>query len=370
MTTKNPTYALQERKFSDILNYITWILKKFSNILFILSIPIVVGLFYHIYFFTDYKLSIQSSSFERLKSMIGNFAQYETTTESTTESTTIEITTTTIITTTTTPFEIVVDMDDRTPLYQLATRNGSKPFTGGARTKLFEIVRLHDTCRTNTSLIVVDVGANLGDFGLYAAACNCSVYMFERQPEVIALLQISIAVNEFTQPPVHLFYNAIGDTPLNSTFLEGSSNYNTKNLITPITVQTVQFDNIAWSSLIYILKIDFDNFGLNVLRSGQDLFRKRRVRHLILEYNSVTNDQATKQALVNYIHQTLRPKHVFVFHPDEETLYGPLFFRHLKDLPNQQNDQRPIVGLFAIMGIRMKKESINAEPYNADSFFA
>jgi hypothetical protein len=75
---------------------------------------------------------------------------------------TITISTTTTTTSTTTPFEIVVDMNDRFPSYQLATRNGSKPYTNGPQAKLIDSLHLYDKCQKDSSTIIADVGANLG----------------------------------------------------------------------------------------------------------------------------------------------------------------------------------------------------------------
>ncbi|CAF4578386.1 unnamed protein product [Rotaria sp. Silwood1] len=352
VVNRNQSYIPQDQRFSGFLNYISWITKKFTNILFIISIPIGIGLLYHTFFYTDFKLTIPSLPFERLKSVMETFNQPETTTETTTESITTEIITTTIITTTITPFEVIVDMDDQTPLYQLATRNGSKPFSGGARAKLLEILQLCNLCRKNTSITIVDVGAKLGEFGLYAAACNCSVYMFEKQPEMVALIQISIAVNEFTTP-IYLYHQVIDTSESNNPVLSGSLNYNAKDLVAPTKIQNIQLDNIARPSSIFILKIDFDEFGLDVLRSGQNLFRQKRIRHIILQYNTVKNDQSTKQELMTYLRQTLRPKSTFIFRPNEEKFYGPLYHNQLKDLADQKNDQRPIIGLFLTFGLIM-----------------
>jgi len=130
-----------------------WIFLLFSTIL------IGVGLFYYTDFFSKIESPTTFFSFQTFNAAIARIIQSDTTTTSTT--TTTETTTTTT-TTTTTPLEIVVNMNDRIPSYKLATRNGSKPYTNGARTTLLDILHLHDKCQQNSSTTVVDVGANLG----------------------------------------------------------------------------------------------------------------------------------------------------------------------------------------------------------------
>ncbi|CAF3046997.1 unnamed protein product [Rotaria sp. Silwood2] len=370
VVTRYQLYTTKNYKFAAFFKCIGYIASKLSNILFILCIPLCIGLLYHIFVFTDLKLTMPSFSFEFLKSSMGTVTEDETTTENIDEFTITDVISSTIIAPTTTPFEIVVNMNDRMPSYRLATRNGSKPFTGGARATIFEKLQLYDTCKKDTSILVVDVGAKLGDFGLYAAACDCSVYMLEKQSDMIALIQISIAINKFARRPVLLYHNFVNNPDSDPTSLSGSSNYNAADIVAPIKVQNIQLDNIAWPSSIFILKIDFDSVGLDVLRSGQNLFRQKRIRHLILQYDTVANGQGTKETLMHYLQQTLKPKSVFIFRPNEEKLYGPLYYIQLKELANRQNNQQPIVGLFATFGLRTQKKLINAEPYNAATFFA
>ena len=59
----------------------------------------------------------------------------------------------------------VIDMNDRKPSYLLATFNGKKPYADGDRAQatVVEHLRLVDNCKRDPSLIVVDVGAFLGN---------------------------------------------------------------------------------------------------------------------------------------------------------------------------------------------------------------
>ena len=56
----------------------------------------------------------------------------------------------------------------------------------------------------------------IGDFGLYAAACGCQVYIFEVQPDMVDLIQTSISLNNFSSSRVHVVNKAISDLPSNS----------------------------------------------------------------------------------------------------------------------------------------------------------
>ena len=59
----------------------------------------------------------------------------------------------------------VIEMDDQQPVYQLATVNGRKPYADGDRAQgtVVQHLRLVDKCRDDPSLIVVDVGAYVGN---------------------------------------------------------------------------------------------------------------------------------------------------------------------------------------------------------------
>jgi hypothetical protein len=115
--------------------------KQYWIFLSFLTILIAVGLFNYTDFFSKIESPMTFFSFQTFNSVIARIIQSDTTTTSTTTTTDSTTTTTTA---TTTPFEIVVNMDDRTPSYKLATRNGSKPYTSGARAKLLDILHLHD----------------------------------------------------------------------------------------------------------------------------------------------------------------------------------------------------------------------------------
>ena len=59
----------------------------------------------------------------------------------------------------------VVEMNDRQPSFKLATQDGNKPYADGdrAQAKVVDSLKLKDKCRRDPSLVVVDVGAFLGN---------------------------------------------------------------------------------------------------------------------------------------------------------------------------------------------------------------
>ena len=56
-------------------------------------------------------------------------------------------------------------MDDRQPFYKLVTLEGRKPYADGDRAQgtVIKHLQLVENCKQNPSLIVVDVGAYIGN---------------------------------------------------------------------------------------------------------------------------------------------------------------------------------------------------------------
>ena len=59
----------------------------------------------------------------------------------------------------------VIEMNDRQPVYKLVTLDGGKPYADGDRAQgtVVEYLQLVQKCREDPSLIVVDIGAYIGE---------------------------------------------------------------------------------------------------------------------------------------------------------------------------------------------------------------
>jgi hypothetical protein len=73
-----------------------------------------------------------------------------------------------------------------------------------------------------------------------------------------------------------------------------------------------------------MLKIDVEGFELNVLRSAQNLFRRKRIHHLIFEYTAWWTDRAAQKDLISFVEKTLGAKQLFALHRTDGSVYGPL----------------------------------------------
>jgi hypothetical protein len=71
----------------------------------------------------------------------------------------------------------VVQMDDRVPFYKLAANDAGKPHANGDRAQatVIKYLNLVKACKSDPSLIVVDVGALLGNDTIISVCCENSL---------------------------------------------------------------------------------------------------------------------------------------------------------------------------------------------------
>ncbi|CAF4007856.1 unnamed protein product, partial [Rotaria sordida] len=222
----------------------------------------------------------------------------------------------------------VVEMNDRVPSFKLATNSGKPPYADGdrAQTAIINSLQLVEKCKQDPSLIVVDVGAFIGEFGLYAAACNCQVFFFEVQLNVVDLIRTSISLNNFSTSRVRIIPNAVSDLPSNSELMFSLRGGETTASNGTSRVPTIRLDDVEWpqQSSILMLKIDVEGFELNALRSAEKLFREKRIHHLIFEYTAWWTDRAPQKELIPFVEKTLGAKQLFALDRTDSTVYGPL----------------------------------------------
>ncbi|CAF4328301.1 unnamed protein product, partial [Rotaria sordida] len=71
----------------------------------------------------------------------------------------------------------IFEINDRLPTYKLVTYQGYEfPLKRNrAQTVLINHLKLQEKCQQNPNTTVFDIGASLGEFGLYAASCGFQV---------------------------------------------------------------------------------------------------------------------------------------------------------------------------------------------------
>ncbi|CAF1205781.1 unnamed protein product [Adineta steineri] len=273
------------------------------------------------------------------------------------------------ITTTPVP-EVVINVKHRIIPYKLALRADDRPFVepDHAQDKLLKDLQLYETCKRDPSTIVVDVGAHLGDFGLYAAACGCTVYMFEPRPHRVTLLRSSIQHNSFPTSRVHLFHKSVSDCPSNSTV-----NYPVGDIApgvmddNPIVVETIRLDDVAWSaSTIFILKIDAEGSESKVIDSAKKLFAKKRIRHLIFNFYPWGTTEVSQSKLLPHLKDELKAKSIYCFYRGDNDMYGPLRLRDIKVFHKQHSNINIAISLFANFEEQITQSSIQSKRYQSN----
>ncbi|UJR32302.1 hypothetical protein I4U23_019766 [Adineta vaga] len=262
--------------------------------------------------------------------------------------------------------ETVIEMSDRVPSFELATKKGDRPSSESDRAygKLLDELHLQDVCQQDPTTIVVDVGAGLGEFGLYAAACGCTVYMFEVRTDLVTLIKSSIKHNSFTSPPVDVFQKAVSDVPTDSTIDYSPPEGEGDNTDTFTTVQTIRLDDVSWSSLsIYILKIDTPGSELNVLRSAKTLFNQKRIRYLFFDYSPWLGDPELQKSILSYVRRDAKAKFIYNIYRKDEKIYGPLVPMHFPTLYDRMVESRTNTSIYAVFDNRVTRSSIKSEPF-------
>ena len=280
-------------------------------------------------------------------------------------------------------------MNDRQPSFKLVTQDGNKPYADGdrAQAKIVDSLQLRDKCQRDPSLVVVDVGAFLGnhrrfsinilivcsgEFGLYAAACGCRVHFFEVQPDMAALIRTSIVLNNFSSSRVQLLENAISDLPSNSLLTFTASGGSTSAGNGSLRVSTIRLDDVSWppGSKILLLKIDVEGFELNALRSAEKLFREKRVHHLIFEYTAWWTNRAAQKELIPYVQKALGAKKLFALDRTGVNVFGPLTQEALNQFHENHIHRRLQTDIYATFCEPAAKELLQIQPYDIQTSFA
>jgi FkbM family methyltransferase len=342
----------------------------------LLSMFIIFVFEFHVLHSFSYSGIIQILANSSFVNFINSFVHHS-------ESTTLS--TISLITTATDPPPVVIDMNDRTPSYRLATKFGEKPYDDidRAQAKLLDELHLYEVCQRDPSTIVVDVGAGLGrikkyisddkkkhfflgDFGLYAAACGCTVYLFEIRPDMVALIRASIEANSFPDSRVHLFDRAVSELPSDSIMHYSPGGGSTTNTEDPIPKVTIRLDDVQWSSpSIFLLKVDVEGWELNVLRSAKNLFDGKHIQHLIFGYRPwLTNGEPLK-TILPYVRNNLRAKFMYALYQTENVIYGPLLPKHMTSLYDEQLKSHSETNVYAVFDKKATMSSIKSQRMKA-----
>ncbi|CAF3180888.1 unnamed protein product [Rotaria sp. Silwood2] len=245
----------------------------------------------------------------------------------------------------------VAEMNDRVPVFKMATVDGQKPYADGDRAQATVINR---------------------EFGLYAAACNCQVFFFEVQPSMVDLIRTSISLNNFSTSRVRVIQNAVSDLPSHSQLTFSLSGGTTTISNGTLRASTIRLDDVEWppQSSILMLKIDVEGFELNALRSAEKLFHEKRIHHLIFEYTAWWTDRAPQKDLIPFVEKTLGAKQLFALDRTGNSVYGPLTRDTLNQFHEDHVKRHLQTDIYATFIESNKKSTLKVQPYTLVSSFA
>lgn len=189
---------------------------------------------------------------------------------------------------------------------------------------------------------------------------------------MIDLIQTSISLNNFSSARVQLFHRAVNDLPSNSTLSFSPRGGDTTTTNGSLHVSTVRLDDVLkpFHSNVLLLKIDVEGFELHVLRSAEQLFRAKRIEHLIFEYTAWWTDRARQEDLLPYVRHHLSPEHLFALHRTGKHVYGPLDSDHLDGFYQNHFKRHLQTDIYAIFSDSPSDSPIRAKQYDPTSSFA
>ena len=143
-----------------------------------------------------------------------------------------------------------------------------------------------------TNSIYIDVGANIGDTTIIAAAhTQNKIYAFEPSPVAYPRLQENIALNKLGSQVVAeklVLSNHRGYTSFIEAQTSETSHISPKKENVGLRVRTTTLDDYSQKNAlktIDLLKIDVEGAELLVLKGAARLLRAHQIRHLLIELN-------------------------------------------------------------------------------------
>jgi len=160
---------------------------------------------------------------------------------------------------------------------------------------------------TSSRLDVISVGANLGFFGLLAAAMGCRAVLVEPQPHLVDYIHLSLAINSGFADRVRVFQNIINDPKASDQKLyidlrnknvggrRTTSNatqcaeHNSCAVVRSIGIDDIVDIEIQEPDLtIILLKVDCEGYEPDAIKSARKVLSRTDrvvVENIIMEFN-------------------------------------------------------------------------------------
>jgi FkbM family methyltransferase len=181
------------------------------------------------------------------------------------------------------------------------------------------IIFFFDLIKKDTKVNIIDIGANVGLYSLYAKYLpNAHFYSFEPFNITYNLLNENILLNDINN--ITTYNLALGDkqckTILNTCISHNGlhtmgNNPLRFNDIKPVEIDVNTLDNLFFNNNIKVdyIKIDTEGYEFYILKGGEKTIKTYKPI-IQLEYNIINMKQCniTPQQLINYINNELQYK--------------------------------------------------------------
>ena len=137
--------------------------------------------------------------------------------------------------------------------------------------------------------LVLDVGTNIGAFGLFVASLGYHLYAFEMQERIFTLVELSRRVNGYHR--MTIFHTALwNETGHEVKFTPSVGNFGgttVMNNVGEVSMRTSRLEEyVPQSAQIFFMKVDVENAEEYVLSGFADTLASGRVKHMVMETRS------------------------------------------------------------------------------------
>lgn len=156
--------------------------------------------------------------------------------------------------------------------------------------------------------VVLDVGANMGIHGIYAARLGCRSILFEAQQQLGTLIEMSILLNNVADR-VTLVNRPVWDQKLKLYYVPEKSNEGATKMSTQptgregeLSVESVRVDSVVELDLdVDFVKLDVEHSELQALKSMSGLLASHKIRLIVAETWSWQIDVVKYMTSLGYV---------------------------------------------------------------------
>lgn len=217
----------------------------------------------------------------------------------------------------------------------VAVPGGENLYTDGSRAinRLADLICSACLLAPDTTGIVIDVGALLGDFSIRTALAGCRTVAFEPQSRYAQLVRGAAAISGLSSL-VTVVVAAVGE---NNTVLYYSPGTHPGNAMftaekmgndpLAVAIPSYRIDSVFDEETdILLLKIDVEGYDASAILGAEKLIKAHKVHHLIFEFTAFWNDKGRGRWLeiLQWLTALQPAPRLYTMARQETSCYGPL----------------------------------------------